>query len=217
MFFWTLKADCQNCVFICPDKLFLETFYSWKNVHFDSFFQNGGRGWRGFQNFVEKTVFWRKFVRGVIRTGLNVSRATFWGKTRFSGKFLVNKFFQKFSIVLVFCRFLAYLSEKRPCVQMKLLKKFFKQINVHELFSKLEQNFVLCQQYSKRLSNLRFICLHYFFHGDFFTWRLISSWITFPEIKPFVFVKVRSKITYPFWKVSAWLSKLDSTNLERFF
>ena len=42
--FWTLKADCQNCVFICPDKLLLEKIYSWKNVQFDVFFQEGGQG-----------------------------------------------------------------------------------------------------------------------------------------------------------------------------
>ena len=160
MFFWTLKADCQNCVFICTDKLLLEKFYSWKNVQFDSFFRTGTGAGGGVQNSVEKTVFWRKIVRVDIRKELNVSKATFWGKTRFSEKFPVNKFFQTFSIVLVFCLFLAYLSEMRPCVQMKFLRKFFNQMNVYELFSELEQIFVvLCQQYFNRLSNLRFICL----------------------------------------------------------
>ena len=103
----------------------------------------GGGGGGVFQNLVEKLDFWRKIVSRVVRTGLNVSRATFWGKTRFSEKFPVNQFFQTFSIVLVFCLFLAYFSEMRPRVQMKLLKKIFKQINVYENFSELEQNFVV--------------------------------------------------------------------------
>ena len=36
------------------------------------------------------------------------------------------------------------------------------------------------------------------------------------ESEDFVFVKFRSKITYCFWKVSAWLSKLDGANMEGF-
>ena len=158
---WTLKADCQKCVFICPDKLLLEIIYSWKNVQFDVFFsERGARGGASFSKFVEKLDFWQETVRRVVRTGLNVSRATLWGRTRFSEKFPVNKFFQTFSINLVFCLFLAYLSETRPCVQMKLLRNFFKQIIVYETFSELEQNFVvLWQQYFNRLSNLRFIWL----------------------------------------------------------
>ena len=129
------------------------------------FFRKGGKGGGGaFQNFVEKLDFGRKIVRRVVRTGLNVSRATFWGKTRFSEKFPVNNFFQTFSIVLVFCRFLAYLSEMRPCVQMKLLRKIFKQLNVYGNFSEFEQNFVvLWQQHFNRLSKMRFICLEEFF------------------------------------------------------
>ena len=47
---------------------------------------------------------------------------------------------------------------------MKLLKKFFKQIYVYEIFSELEQNFVvLWQQHFTRLSKMRFICLEDFF------------------------------------------------------
>ena len=104
--FWSLKAYCQNCVFVCPDKLLLEIIYSWKNVQFDVFFsERGARGVGVFQSFVAKLDFWREIVRRVVRTGLNVSRATFWGKTRFSEKFPVNKFFHTFSIILVFCRF----------------------------------------------------------------------------------------------------------------
>ena len=138
--------------------------------------------WQGrlFQIFVEKTDFWRKFVRSVVRTGVNVSRATFWGKTRFSEKYTINNFFQTFSILLVFCRFLAYLSEMRPCVQIKLSRKVFKQTNVYKKFSKIEQKFVvLWQQHFNRLSKMDFICLEQFFHGDFFAWKIISNWITF--------------------------------------
>ena len=67
-----------------------------------------------------------------------------------------------------------------------------------------------------QLSKVRFFCLEQFFHGNFFTWKIISNWITFFEIEGLVFVKLGSKITYYFWKVSAWLGKLDSTNLEVF-
>ena len=67
-----------------------------------------------------------------------------------------------------------------------------------------------------QLSKVRFFCLEQFFHGNFFTWKIISNWITFFEIEELVFVKLGSKITYYFWKVSAWLGKLDSTNLEVF-
>ena len=59
---------------------------------------------------------------------------------------------------------MAYLSEMRPCVQMKLLRKIFKQLNVYEIFSEFEQNFVvLWQQHFNRLSKMRFICLEEFF------------------------------------------------------
>ena len=144
------------------------------------FFRKGQGGGGVFQNFVEKLDFWRKIVRRVVRTGLNVSRATFWGKTRFSEEFPVNNFFQTFSIVLVFFRLLAYLSEMRPCVQMKLLRKLFKQLNVYGKFSEIEQNFVvLWQEHFNRLSKMRFICLEEFFYGNFVTWKVLSNWITF--------------------------------------
>ena len=138
------------------------------------FFRTGGGGKGGggvFQIFVEKLnwIFGGKIVKRVVRTGINFSRATFWGKTRFSENFPVNKFFQTFSIVLVFCRFLAYLSEIRPCVQMNLLGKIFKQKNVYENFSELEQNFVvLWQKHFNRLSKMDFICPEHFFYGDFY-------------------------------------------------
>ena len=58
---------------------------------------------------------------------------------------------------------MAYLSEMRPCVQMKLLRKIFEQLNVYEIFSEFEQNFVvLWQQYFNRSSKMRFIYLEEF-------------------------------------------------------
>ena len=198
--FWTLKADCQNCVFICPDKLLLEKIYFRKNVQFDVFFsESGGKGGGGgggwsFSEFCGKIGLLAKIVRGVIRTGLNVSRATFWGKTRFSEKFPVNNFFQTFSIVLVFCRLLAYLSEMCPSVQMKLLRETFKQINVYESFSELEQIFVvLWQQHFNRLSKMRFICLEEIFHGNFVTWKVLSNWITFFGNRGLCFLKIKEQ------------------------
>ena len=171
MFFELWKQIVKIVSFSVQIHFFWKNFYPRKNVQFDSFFRTGGMGGGGgiFQIFVEKTDFWRKIVRSVVRTGLNVSRATFWGKTRFSEKHPRNNFFQTFSIVLVFCRFLTYLSEIRPCVQMKVLRKVFKREDVYEILSEREQNFfVLWQQHFNRLSKMGFICLEQFFLGDFF-------------------------------------------------
>ena len=109
--------------------------------------------------------------------------------------FPIKKSFQTFSIILVFCRFFEGLSKRPPRVQMKLLRKsFFEQKIVNDFFSEFEQSIVILWQHNfNRLSKLRSICLDYFFHGVFFTLKLLNSWITFSGNRADLFCKIFEK------------------------
>ena len=80
---------------------FLENCSVWKRL------SERGAGWERdfFLKSLEKTDFWPKIVRSVVRTGLNVSRATFWGRTRFSEKHPRNNFFSNFQHSFSFLSF----------------------------------------------------------------------------------------------------------------
>ena len=146
--------------FFNPGKMFSSiVFFRWGG---------GGRrgGDRGFQIFVEKTDFCRKIVRSVVWTGLNVSIATFWGKTRFPEKHPIINFFS--NIQHSFSFFLVFWHIYQKCVPVSRWNKCV-QINVYEIFSEIEQNFVvLWQQQFNRLSKMDYICLEQISNGEFF-------------------------------------------------
>ena len=145
--------------------------FSWKTVQFGNVFQNGGRGGRESfcWNLWKKRIFGRKLSGALSERDSTFPELLFEVRCVFPKNILEIIFFQTFSIVLVFCRFLTYLSEIRPCVQMKVLRKVFKREDVYEILSEREQKFfVLWQQHFNRLSKMGFICLEQFFHGDFF-------------------------------------------------
>ena len=100
---------------------------------------------------------------------------------------------------------------------MKISRIFLTKKLFTNFLSELEQNFVvLWQQHFNRLSKMRFICLEQLFHGDFFYLESYKQLVNLFRKSSTFFVTFRSKITYFFWKVSAWLSKLDSKTLEGF-
>ena len=142
----------------------------------------GGRGVGFFFRILwKKRIFGGKTSGELSERDSTFPEGLFEERNVFPKTFPINKSFQTFSIILFFCRFLACLSKRRPCVQMNLLRKsLFEQLFVYDFFSELEQIFVVpWQQYFNRLSKMRFICLEQFFHGDFFTWKVISNWKNF--------------------------------------
>ena len=139
-----------------------------KKIQFDNFLQNSVGFFLEF--WKELTTFSGKLSGRLSERVSTFPEVLFEERHVFPKTFPRNKSFQTFSIILVFCSFLACLSKRRPCVQMTLLGNIsFEQIIVYEFFSGFVQNFVvLWKQHFNRLSKMRFICLDYFFHGDFF-------------------------------------------------
>ena len=109
-------------------------------------------------------------VRTVIRTWLNASRGTFWGKTFISEIFSDKKIFSNFQHNLVFCRFLEALSKRPPCVKMKLLRKsFFEQKIVNDFFFRIWAEY--CHTLTTQLQPIVKIALYLS--------RLLFSWSFF--------------------------------------
>ena len=185
MFFWTLKADCQNCVFICPDELLLEKFYSWKNVEVDSFFQNGGRGGgggvgRGFRNFVEKRFFGGKLSGESSERDSTIPEWLFEERRVFPKNFqwiLFSNVQHKFSFLSFFGMFI----KKASLCPYELIEENFLWLNTFfEFFQKLSR---ILSYFVNNISTNCQICVSSvflnFFMEIFFTWKLISSWKTF--------------------------------------
>ena len=73
------STDCQNCIFICPEKHLQEKKISWKKTNsFIKFQTSSGVVFE--KNLVKEKIFWQKNISTVVKTGLYASRGTFWGK-----------------------------------------------------------------------------------------------------------------------------------------
>ena len=144
-------------------------------------------------DFLRKDMFWRKLFQKINFSNIQHS----------------------FSLLSFFGMFI----EKASLCPDELIEGIFLWINTfYEFFQNLSR---ILSYFVNKISTVRQICVSSvfinFFLAIFLTWNLKAVEKLFPEIELFVFVKVRSKITYYFWKVSARLSKLVSTSLEGFF
>ena len=148
-----------------------------------------------FRNLWKKRSSGGKLSGGLSESDSTLPEGLFEERHVFPKFFPIKKSFQTFSIILVFRRFFEVLSKRPPCVQMKLLRKsFFGQKIVNDFFSEFEQSIVILWQHNfNRLSKLRSICLDYFFHGAFFTLKLLNSWITFSGNRADLFCKILEK------------------------
>ena len=99
--FWTLKADCQNCVFICPDKLPWKNFIPGKKLSLIFFFSEWGAG-GSFSEFCGKNGLLAENCQESCKIGTQSFQRNFLRRDMFSEKFPMNKFFQTLSVCLVF-------------------------------------------------------------------------------------------------------------------
>ena len=149
------------------------------------FFRPGaGGGARAVGEFFR--ILWKKGTFGGKMSGELSERDSTFPERLFEGRRVFPKNFHwitssniqpSFSFLSFFVMFI----KKASLCPDELFGEIFLWLNNYlRIFSEIEQNIVVfCQQYCNRfLSNLRFICLGYVFRGDFFTWKLISSWIT---------------------------------------
>ena len=118
------STDCQNCIFICPEKHLQEKKFSWeKTKSFIKVQTSSGAFLK--KKLVKKIIFWRKIISTVVKTGLYASRGTFRGKICFPKKKSIKKipfyFERKFSFFYRNC--LSCLSKTFHRLQMKVLRK----------------------------------------------------------------------------------------------
>ena len=108
--------------------------FSWKNftpgkmLKLIVFFRTGagvGGGWGWGFGILWKNGFLAENCQASYQNGTQRFQSDFLRKDVFFRKTSNEYFFQTFSIILVFCRFLACLSKKRPRVHMNLLRKIF--------------------------------------------------------------------------------------------
>ena len=144
-------------------------------------FRMGRGGLNFFKKICGKNRLLAKIVSRVIRTWLNASRGSFWGKTciskNFSDKYNFSNIQHNFSFLSFFWRFI----KKASLCPDEIIEEIFLRSNIClRIFSRIWADIVILRQHNfNRLSKMRFICLEQIFHGDFFTWKVLSNWITF--------------------------------------
>ena len=135
-------------------------------------------------NFFRRKIFWKKTQFDIFLQNLVGIFKKFCKKKELSTE-ICQQSYQDGTLRLprdfsFFCLFLVCLQKASLCPNELFEEIFLWTNNCLRFFSVIEQNIVIIrQQHFNRLSKFRSICLDCFFHGNFFTWKLKNSWITF--------------------------------------
>ena len=97
--FWTLKTNCQNCVFVCPYKFLQEKNFPGEMFTLIVFLRKGAGGKSFCRNLWKKRSFGGKWSGLLSERDSTLPEGLFEGRHLFPKFFPIKKSFQTFSII----------------------------------------------------------------------------------------------------------------------